>query len=166
MTCKVCGHINEYTALRCNNCSSSLLESASESLKGTSKSKTAYKKTGLFSSIVNREDAEKMAKDCGQGFFVLAIIQGAVALLFAPFMLIDAVLLAVGGYFVAYKQSRVAAICMLILSLVGLVLTTLNKMGHDLGGGNNIILSLIFTYAAIRAVEATFKLDRESKIVS
>ena len=166
MTCKVCGHINEYTAVRCNNCSSSLLEGKYETSGNASKPKNANKKTGLFSSIDSREDVEKMAKDCGQGFFVLAIIQGAVALFFAPFMFIDSVFLAVGGYFVAYKHSRVAAICMLLLSLIGLIVTTLNKMGHDLGGGNNIILSLIFTYAAIRAVEATFKLHRESKTVS
>ena len=29
MTCKICNHINEYTAVRCGNCGNSLLENTS-----------------------------------------------------------------------------------------------------------------------------------------
>jgi hypothetical protein len=50
-----------------------------------------------------------------------------------------------------------------ILSGIGLVVTVLNKMGQNVGGGNNIFLAVIVVIAGARAVEATFKLNGRYK---
>ena len=39
-----------------------------------------------------------------------------------------------------------------------MIVTVANKLGENLGGGTNIFLAVIVLWAAIRAVEATFKL--------
>ncbi len=40
-----------------------------------------------------REDAEKTAKDCGNGFFAVAAIQGVLGAFIAPSLTFDAVVL-------------------------------------------------------------------------
>jgi hypothetical protein len=52
----------------------------------------------------------------------------------------------------------VAALVLLVSAVIGAGVTFANKAGADLGGGNNIFLALIVLWAALRAVEATFKL--------
>ena len=117
------------------------------------------KKAGWFSKIRDRDDAIKVAKDCGTGFFVIAAIQAAIGVWIAPMLLIDAAIFAICGFFVRRSFSRTAAIIALLLSLIGVVTTFVNKFGESVGGGNNIILALIVLWAAIRSVEATFKLN-------
>lgn len=117
------------------------------------------KKGGMFEKIESRDDALQVAKDCGNGFFIIAAIQGGIGAFVAPLLLIDAAVFALCGYFVRFKQSRAAAIVALLLSGMVLVGTFLNKMGHNVGGGKNIILAIIITITAVRAIEATFKLN-------
>ena len=121
------------------------------------------KKSAMFAKIQSREDALKLAKECGNGFFVVAVIQGGIGLFIAPSMLFDGLLFAVCGYFVGFKQSRIAAVVALILSGFAVVVTFLNRIGQDLGGGKNIVLALIIAFCAVRAVEATFKLHGRFK---
>jgi hypothetical protein len=121
------------------------------------------KKSGMFSAIRTRDDAEKVAKDCGNGFFVVAAIQGGIGLFVAPSLLFDAAVYAICGYFIRFKKSRSAAVIASILSGIGLVVTVLNKMGQNIGGGNNIFLAVIVVIAGARAVEATFKLNGRYK---
>lgn len=120
------------------------------------------RKPGFFRDLVNkiesRDDALRLAKDCGIAFFVVAAIDAIVGAFFAPFMLIDAAIFALCGYFVGFKQSRVAAVVAVLLAGAALVTAVLNKMGPDVGGGKNVILGLIMVVAAARGVEATFKL--------
>jgi hypothetical protein len=63
-----------------------------------------------------------------------------------------------GRIFLRRFNSRTAAIVLFILASVAMAVTVANKAGANLGGGTNIILALIVLWAAIRAVEATFKL--------
>lgn len=121
------------------------------------------KKSGIFSKITNREDALKVAKDCGNGFFVVAAIQGGIGFFIAPSLIIDAAIYALCGYFIRFKLNRTAAVIALILSSIALVTTFLNKMGQNVGGGNNIFLAIIIVITAVRAVEATFKLHGRFK---
>ncbi len=121
------------------------------------------KKVGWFSKIRDRDDAVKVAKDCGAGFFVIAAIQGTIGVWIAPMLLIDAAIFAVCGFFIRRSFSRTAAIVALILGVITVVTTFMNKIGESAGGGNNIILALIILWAAIRSVEATFKLNGRYK---
>lgn len=120
-------------------------------------------KFGIFSAIRTRDDAEKAAKDCGNAFFLVAAFQGAIGAFIAPSLLFDAALYALCGYFVRFKQSRAASVVVLLLSIAAVVGTVMNKMGLNAGGGNNIILAAFIVIAAVRAVEATFKLAGQFK---
>jgi predicted ferric reductase len=119
---------------------------------------TDAKKKGLFSKIETRDDALKAVKDTSMGFFVVAALQAALSFLVGFSVLVDAALYVIGGFFVRRFHSRVAAVALLLLALVAAGVTVANKLGENLGGGNNILLAVIVLWAAVRAVEATFKL--------
>ena len=116
------------------------------------------KKMGWFSKIESRADALKVVKDTSTGFFVVAAIQAALSFWVGFSVLFDAAIYVVGGFFLRRFNSRVAAIVLLLLALLGAGVTVANKLGENLGGGNNIFLALILLWAAVRAVDATFKL--------
>lgn len=116
------------------------------------------KKKGSFSKIESREDALKVAKDTSMAFFVVGGIQAALSFLIGYSVLFDALIYVGGGFFLRRFNSRIAAVVLLVLAVVGAGVTFANKVGANLGGGNNIILALIILWAAIRAIEATFKL--------
>ena len=116
------------------------------------------KKKGWFSKIESRADALKVVKDTSTGFFVVAALQAALSFLVGFSVLFDAVVYVVGGFFLRRFNSRIAAVVLLVLALFGAGVTVANKLGENLGGGNNIFLALIVLWAAVRAVEATFKL--------
>jgi hypothetical protein len=116
------------------------------------------KKAGWFNRIASREDALKTGKDASSAFFVVAAIQAALAFLVGFGILFDAAVYAIGAFFVRRLHSRVAAVILLIVSLIAVGVTLANKAGAKLGGGSNILLAVIVLWAAVRAVEATFKL--------
>jgi uncharacterized membrane protein YfhO len=111
----------------------------------------------------SREDALKVAKDCANGFFVMAAIQGCVGFFLAPSMLVDAAVIAILAAILRFKHSRVAAILLLLLSLLLVVTTTLVKLGISKTGGSNIFLAVIVLWCAIRSVQATFLLHGRFK---
>jgi hypothetical protein len=116
------------------------------------------KKSGLFSKIESRDDSLKTIKDTSMAFFFVAALQGVLGYFIAPSMIIDAVMYAILAGALLYWKSRVAAVLLLLLGGAAVVMTALNRFGVTADGGNNIILALIIAWAAIRAVEATFKL--------
>ena len=121
-------------------------------------SEPASKKKGFFSKIESRDDALKVVRDTSNAFFFIAILQAALAYLIGLSILFDAVIYAVGGFFLRRFSSRAAAVVLLLLALVGAGVTVANRTGANLGGGNNIVLAVIVLWAGVRAVEATFKL--------
>jgi hypothetical protein len=72
--------------------------------------------------------------------------------------IIDVAIYVIGGFFLLRFKSRAAAVTLLLLALGGAVATLFNRLGHDLGGGRNVVLAAIVLWVAIRAVDATFKL--------
>ena len=118
------------------------------------------KKNVPFGKIESRDDALKVVKDASNAFFVVAAIQAALSFLIGFSILFDAFIYAVGGFFLRRYNSRAAAVILLILAVIAAGVTVANMTGARLGGGNNIIVALILLWAAIRAVEATFKLRR------
>ena len=116
------------------------------------------KKAGLFSKIESKDDALKTIKDCSMGFFFIAVLQAVLGYFIAPSLIIDAVLYAILAGILLKWKSRIASVFLLLLGGAALVMTVLNKAGVTSEGGNNVILAVIIVWAAIRSVEATFKL--------
>ncbi len=75
-----------------------------------------------------------------------------------PSLIADAVVIAVLATILFRRRSRVAAVLLLLVSTLILALTILNKMGVTDQGGTNIVVAVICFWAAVRALEATFKL--------
>jgi hypothetical protein len=113
---------------------------------------------GLFSKIEDRDGAIKVVNETAGAFFGVAFIQAVVALFIGYAGFVDALIYAVLGAILMRFKSRVAAVILFLLAVVAAVVTFANLTGAKLGGGHNILLSLIVLWAGIRAVEATFKL--------
>lgn len=110
--------------------------------------------------IHNREQALKITRDSGLAFLGLAIIQALVAVLLMPIGLVDAALYAILAIALLLLKSRLVAICLLMLSLVTLTTTFLNRLGYMEAGGRNLTLAFFVVYTGARAVQATFALHR------
>jgi len=100
-----------------------------------------------------------MIKECSMAFLFLALLQGVIGYYLAPSLVLDAILFAVFTGILYQWKSRIAAIILLLLSLASVVVTLLTKFGYITDGGQNIFLAVIMLGAAIRSVEATFKLE-------
>ena len=117
------------------------------------------KKARMFAKIESRDDALQTIKDTAMGFFFIAILQAGLGYFIAPSLMIDAVFYAILAGVLLKWKSRIAAVLLLLLGCGALVMTFLNLVGVTAQGGNNVILGLIICWAAVRAVEATFKLQ-------
>lgn len=111
-------------------------------------------------SVDNREEALKAIRDGGLGFLFLAALQGVLGFLVMPAVLLDAILYAVLALALIFLKSRIVAIFLLLLSLLTLATTALNRLGMMSSGGNNIFLALVMVYIGVRVVLATFALHR------
>ncbi|HEV7367354.1 MAG TPA: hypothetical protein VGN76_16025 [Gemmatimonadales bacterium] len=116
-------------------------------------------KTGLFSPIETREAALKTVRDASIGFLFLAGLQAAVGLAIAPALLVDAMVLGSLGLWLMKSSSRVAAVLLLVVAVLEAMVTVLNKLKVTHSGGTNIFLGILMVIVAVRAVEATFKLN-------
>jgi len=116
------------------------------------------KKTAWSLQFDSADEARKAAKESAIAFYVLAGIQALVSLVLGWSILIDAVLFAALGVWLHLAHSRIAATLLLILAGAGAVTTLMNKFGMYQGGGSNVFLALIASWAAVRAVVATYKL--------
>lgn len=116
------------------------------------------KKWRWYAKITSREDALDAVKGSSTAFFVVGAIQVAVSFFLGFSILFDAAIYLIGGFLLHRFHSRAAAVVILVLAAFSLYVTVANRLGENLGGGSNIFLSLIVFWAAIRAVEATFKL--------
>lgn len=123
----------------------------------------AAKKQGYFSPIESESDALRVLKESRNGFFVLAALTAAVAVLLGQYWnLLDAALLAGLGLVVLKTRSQAAAIALMLLTSLQAVMTLLNKLGVTSSGGGNLILAGIACFAAFRAIQATRWLKKAS----
>src|SRR5262249_22297057 len=116
-------------------------------------------KRSAFWSLTVRsaDDAKKMVRESAMGFYTIAAIEAAVALLLGPSILLDAGLFAGLGIWLHRTNSRVAATLLLILAGISIVTTASNQFGGGQGGRNTVLAVIVF-WIAIRAVFATYKL--------
>jgi len=109
-----------------------------------------------FSPIATGADALKVIKDSSSAFFVLAAIQTVLALVVRDYsILFDAGLLVVLSLGLRRLNSRAAAVILLVVAVFEVGTTLANRLGMNLGGGNNVILALIMVFVAYRATQAT-----------
>lgn len=118
------------------------------------------KKNPWFGKIESREDALKVIKDSSNAFYVIAAIQAGIGVFLAPSMILDGVIYAVLGFLLRKFNSRIVAVLLLLFSALAVFATVSNQFGRDGTGGSNIVLAVIILWAAVRAVQATFKLPK------
>jgi K+ transporter len=116
-------------------------------------------KKGLLAPIATREDALKTVRDASLGFLFLAGLQTVIGIAIAPALLVDAMVLGSLGLWLKISNSRAAAVLLLIVAVLEAVVTLLNKLKVTHSGGTNIFLGILMVIVAVRAVEATFKLQ-------
>ncbi len=125
---------------------------------------TAKTKSKWFAAIVTREEALKTINDTANGFFVVAAIQAGLGLFLmnsnssvGADVLIDVPLYVGLAAWLRWGRSRTAAVLLLIIASISAA-TTIMAQFKIIDGGKNMILAAIVLWAAIKAVEATFKL--------
>lgn len=124
------------------------------------KPKTKYK---WFGKIETLEEAEKLIKDGGNGFYVLAVIQAALSYFLDWTMLIDGVLLAILAYLLKKRKNVWIAAILFAFVLVMLVTTTISRFGYEGYGGKNILLAIIAVYISFRALQAALYLRKTNQ---
>ena len=113
-----------------------------------------------FSKIETTDQALQVIKDTSNVFFVIAAIQAAGSFLVGYSILVDAAIYAAGGFIMRRYNSRVAAVSLLTVAGIAAAATVGNKLGLQIGGGNNVFLAIIVFWAGVRAVLATYKLRK------
>jgi hypothetical protein len=127
------------------------------------------KKNAWYGKIETEQEALKVIKDASYGFFFIAILQGVIGLALGMNVLLDAILYLIFAGILLKFKSRVAAILLLLLSAGALVVTFVNKLNPNpegRTGGTNIVLAVIMLWAAVRAIQATFKFHKLKQLSS
>jgi hypothetical protein len=121
------------------------------------------KRKGWFYPLYSWDDASAAIKETSTVFFGVAALQLAVVVLLLKEYanIADVVLLVVLAFLVRRFHSRVAAVLLLLLVLAEAGVTVAGKLNPELrSGGTNIFLAAALVAAALRGVQATFKLRR------
>ncbi len=118
------------------------------------------KKNTLFGKIETKEEALKIIKDSSNGFYFLSaleIIAGYFVIGISA--IIDGIIFAICAFLLRKFNSKVVAIILLLISAMSLITTGVNKFSNG-SGGQNIFLAVIVVWISIRAVQATFALEK------
>jgi len=86
-------------------------------------------KTQWSLRMATEQEARKAIQDSAKAFYVLAAIQAVLAFALGPSALWDAGLLAVLGFWLQRRESKVAAVLLLLASAYGIYATGVNRFG-------------------------------------
>ena len=116
-------------------------------------------KKRYFYPLADQESCKKALKETAQFFYFIAIF--CLILSFFPIpalrdLWMYGILYAILGALLQFKQSRVAALVLMILTGVGFIFAFLNELGVINQGRPNIILGLLLFLIAFRAAQASF----------
>ncbi len=100
-----------------------------------------------------------MVRECGLALLFWAVVQTGFAFMYGYSLFIHAAILAAGSLCLLRWRSRTAAMVLLLYALTGAGITLAIRSGIPLEGGKNVMLSLFILWTAIKAVEATFRLQ-------
>jgi hypothetical protein len=103
------------------------------------------------------QEARRAIHDSAKAFYVLAAIEAVLAFVVGLWALGDAGIFALLGFWLQRRESKVAAVLLLLVSAYGIYSTAVNRFGGG-QGGQNIVLSVITCWVALRATVACFKL--------
>lgn len=109
----------------------------------------------FFSKIENREEALKVINDSAWCFLIVAGMQAAIGIFYAPMALINALVLAGLAIFFRRAKTRLSAILLLLSAILMVVATGLHKMGIAHGSGANFVAAWVLLMLAMRAFKAT-----------
>ena len=123
------------------------------------KSKVSLKER-YFYELTSSEICKKAIKEVAQGFYFLAGL--AIVMSFLPIpqlkgMWLDGLIYLFLALFLHFKQSRIAAVFLVLLAGWSVVSTLLNIIGITHEGGSNIFLAIIMFVYALRGIQATFR---------
>ena len=116
-----------------------------------------FNKKTWWGPVDSKELAEYMVKEIVKAFYLVAVIEAVIGVLFMPVLILNAVLFALVAYWLSKTRSQIAAIVLLLLSILA-VLGTLMSIAIQSGGGVNLVLAVLLFWISIRAVQATGKL--------
>lgn len=120
-------------------------------------------KNAWFGKIETKEEALKAIKDASNGFYFLAVLQITVGYFFlGVLVMIDGVIFAILAFLLRKFNSTAVAVLLLLLTIVGAVVTGINKFEGG-AGGKNVILAVIIILMSVRAMQATIKLHKLEK---
>ncbi|TCS37231.1 hypothetical protein EDC30_10429 [Paucimonas lemoignei] len=100
-----------------------------------------------------------MARECAFAMLFWAVVQAAFAWKYGPSLFGHAVVLAVGGFCLLRWKSRGAAVALALYALINMSITLAINSGVAIEGGKNLALALMISWTAVKAVEATFRLQ-------
>lgn len=112
-----------------------------------------------FYALTDQELCKKALKEVAQGFYLLAGL--AIIISLFPIeqlkgMWLDGLIYLILALFLHFKQSRVAAVFLVLLAGWACVSSVLNRIGVTHDGGTNIFLAIIMFVYAIRGAQASF----------
>ena len=119
------------------------------------------RKIAWISKIDTRDDALEVAKVASYAFLFLAALQLVQCLVLksAP-AFVEALITFSGALAVLRLHSRAAAAVLLAVSCADALVTLAVILGAPLGTGSNVILAGLMVWVAVRAVQATWALER------
>ena len=117
----------------------------------------AATKKRWYGPIETPEDAIAVVREMAKGYFFLAGLEAILSPFIGLLALVDAGLLAILAFILIKLRSRVAAVALLVVSLLEGYQTFANRFAGERYGGTNIFLAVIMIWAGIRSVRATFK---------
>jgi hypothetical protein len=100
-----------------------------------------------------------MARESAIAMLFWAVVQAAFSFKYGSSLLIHALILAAGGLWLLRWKSRAAAAVLLLYALSNTCITLAINSGLPLEGGRNLALALMIAWTALKAVEATFRLQ-------
>jgi len=112
--------------------------------------------------IATKEQALGIVKSASVGFFFVAGIFIIFSFWMGLIEIINGILFAFLAFLLLKLKSRVSAVLLLLFSLLVAVVTVINKFGNG-RGGRNVLLAVIIVWVAVRAVQATFWLVKQTK---
>ncbi|MDP3057430.1 MAG: hypothetical protein Q8N37_02845 [bacterium] len=119
--------------------------------------------SGSFDKIETKEDALKVIKEFSHGLYFLAIIHIAAYFILAVRLavLLDGIMYVVLAFLLHKFNSKIVAIILLLIGIVNLIVFVVVKVyNYDNVEGPHPVLVFIIIYFSIRAVQATFRLQK------
>ena len=127
--------------------------------------KPAPQRSGLaryFGPVESAEEARSVVVDASNGFYFIGGLHLLIGLFLWPGAIVDAVVLISLSLWMRMTASRVPALLLLLVALLGVLVTAMNLVNKE-PGGRNVYLAVITLGMAYRAFRATMILAQRGE---